>query len=56
MIEHDDLFAGFSVLEPSAEESARAVSRTRAAILATVVELNGKSKSVSVRSTNQPAE
>lgn len=56
MTEHDDLFAGFAVLEPSAEESSQAVSRTRAALLATIVERNGASQTVSVRSTHQPAE
>src|SRR5687767_11587184 len=38
MNENDDLFAGFAVLEPTAEETARAVSRTRAALLAAAVE------------------
>jgi hypothetical protein len=33
MSEHDDLFAGFAVLEPSVEDSDRAVARTRAALL-----------------------
>ena len=38
MNENDDLFAGFAVLEPTAEETARAVSRTRAALRAAAIE------------------
>ncbi len=56
MNEHPDLFAAFALLEPTADESARAVSRTRAALLARGLEQNLTLPPTPAKSLAQPAD